>query len=116
MGQLVCSSTPLHFLYRSTKLLYLDYAAPEVLQGKSYRGKEQDIWALGILLYTLVYKENPFYSIDEILDHELRIPWIMSEPSINLIQAMLNRDVDLRLAITQVKEHEWCAESSDDEL
>jgi len=88
-----------------------DYAAPEVLQGKSYRGKEQDIWALGILLYTLVYKENPFYSIDEILDHELRIPWIMSEPSIDLIKAMLNRDVDQRLTITQVKEHSWCCEA-----
>ncbi|KAL2052588.1 hypothetical protein ABVK25_007148 [Lepraria finkii] len=88
----------------------IDYAAPEVLQGKSYRGKEQDIWALGILLYTLVYKENPFYSIDEILDHELRIPWIMSEPSIDLIKAMLNRDVDQRLTITQVKEHEWCTQ------
>lgn len=90
-----------------------DYAAPEVLQGKSYRGKEQDIWALGILLYTLVYKENPFYSIDEILDHELRIPWIMSEPSIDLIKAMLNRDVDQRLTITQVKEHRWCVEDVD---
>jgi len=78
-----------------------------VLQGKSYRGKEQDIWALGILLYTLVYKENPFYSIDEILDHELRIPWIMSEPSIELIKAMLDRDVDRRLTITQVMEAEW---------
>ena len=89
----------------------LDYAAPEVLQGKSYRGKEQDIWALGILLYTLVYKENPFYSIDEILDHELRIPWIMSEPSIQLIQAMLNRNVDERLTITQVNDHEWCRTS-----
>ena len=29
---------------------------------------------------------------------------------------MLNRDVDLRLTITQVKEHEWCAESSDEEI
>ncbi|KAK4697333.1 hypothetical protein P7C71_g720, partial [Lecanoromycetidae sp. Uapishka_2] len=91
----------------------IDYAAPEVLQGKSYRGKEQDIWALGILLYTLVYKENPFYSIDEILDHELRIPWIMSQPSIDLIKAMLNRDVDQRLTITQVKEHRWCVEAVD---
>ena len=62
------------------------------------------------MLYTLVYKENPFYSIDEILDHELRIPWIMSEPSIDLIKAMLNRDVDQRLTITQVKEHEWCTQ------
>lgn len=79
-----------------------------MLQGKSYRGKEQDVWALGILLYTLVYKENPFYSIDEIMDHELRIPWIMSESSIDLIKAMLDRDVDRRLTITQVVEHPWC--------
>lgn len=81
-----------------------------MLQGKSYRGKEQDVWALGILLYTLVYKENPFYSVDEIMDHELRIPWIMSEPCIDLIKAMLNRDVDQRLTITQVMEHHWCRE------
>ncbi|KAL9027368.1 MAG: hypothetical protein Q9196_004096 [Gyalolechia fulgens] len=97
----------------------IDYAAPEVLQGKSYRGKEQDVWALGILLYTLVYKENPFYSIDEIMDHELRIPWVMSESSIDLIKAMLNRDVDQRLTITQVMEHRWCQregeEGGDDE-
>ncbi|KAL9599378.1 MAG: hypothetical protein Q9219_003911 [cf. Caloplaca sp. 3 TL-2023] len=86
----------------------IDYAAPEVLQGRSYRGKEQDVWALGILLYTLIYKENPFYSIDEIMDRELRIPWVMSEPSIELIKAMLDRDIDLRLTITQVMEHRWC--------
>lgn len=85
----------------------IDYAAPEVLQGQSYRGKEQDVWALGILLYTLVYKENPFYSIDEITDRELRIPWIMSDASIDLIKAMLNRDVDQRLTITQVMDHPW---------
>ncbi|MCJ1465801.1 hypothetical protein MMC07_004420 [Pseudocyphellaria aurata] len=92
----------------------IDYAAPEVLQGKSYRGKEQDVWALGILLYTLVYKENPFYSIDEIMDRELRIPWIMSDFSIDLIKSMLNRDVDQRLTITQVMEHPWSKGGSED--
>jgi len=90
----------------------VDYAAPEVLQGKSYRGREQDVWALGILLYTLIYKENPFYSVDEIMDHELRIPWIMSDASIDLIKAMLNRDVDQRYTITQVMEHPWCRTSN----
>lgn len=86
----------------------LDYAAPEVLQGKAYRGKEQDVWALGILLYTIVYKENPFYNIDEILDHPLRVPFIpFSEACIDLIRKMLDRDVDERITITEVMEHAW---------
>ncbi|KAE8349854.1 hypothetical protein BDV28DRAFT_140334 [Aspergillus coremiiformis] len=90
----------------------IDYAAPEVLQGKSYRGKEQDIWALGILLYTIVYKENPFYNIDEILDHPLRIPFLpFSEDCIDLIRRMLDRDVDNRLTITEIIEHPWMTDS-----
>ncbi|KAF1996554.1 Pkinase-domain-containing protein [Amniculicola lignicola CBS 123094] len=90
----------------------IDYAAPEVLAGKSYRGKEQDVWALGILLYTIVYKENPFYSIDEIMDHDLRVPYIMSEESIDLIRLMLDRDVEKRITISQVLEHPWCKKDS----
>ncbi|KAG9239774.1 hypothetical protein BJ875DRAFT_2905 [Amylocarpus encephaloides] len=86
----------------------IDYAAPEVLGGKSYRGKEQDVWALGILIYTIIYKENPFYSIDEIMDRDLRIPYIMSDNSIDLIRRMLDRDVESRIDIEQVLEHPWC--------
>ncbi|KAF3917181.1 hypothetical protein ABW20_dc0103732 [Dactylellina cionopaga] len=86
----------------------IDYASPEVLKGKSYRGKEQDIWALGVLLYTIIYKENPFYNIDEIMDHDIRIPWSISDDSIELIKGMLNRDVEKRLTISQVLEHPWC--------
>ncbi|KAL7798420.1 Pkinase domain-containing protein [Trichoderma ceciliae] len=86
----------------------IDYAAPEVLAGKPYGGKEQDVWALGILLYTIVYKENPFYSIDEIMDRDLRVPFIISEESIDLIRCMLNRDVAERYTIEQVLDHPWC--------
>ncbi|KAK6360846.1 hypothetical protein TWF730_006962 [Orbilia blumenaviensis] len=86
----------------------IDYASPEVLKGKSYRGKEQDIWALGVLLYTIIYKENPFYNIDEIMDRDIRIPWSTSDDSIDLIKGMLNRDVEKRLTISQVLEHPWC--------
>ncbi|KAF8536435.1 hypothetical protein BDD12DRAFT_918351 [Trichophaea hybrida] len=85
----------------------IDYAAPEVLQGKSYKGKEQDVWALGVLLYTICYKENPFYNIDEIMDRELRIPFVMSEVSLDLIKLMLDRDVDRRPTIEQVVAHSW---------
>ncbi|KAL4726472.1 serine/threonine protein kinase [Fusarium chlamydosporum] len=92
----------------------IDYAAPEVLAGKPYRGMEQDVWALGILLYTIIYKENPFYSIDEIMDRDLRIPYILSEDSIDLIRCMLDRDVDKRYDINQVLEHPWCQAANDE--
>lgn len=86
----------------------IDYAAPEVLAGRPYGGKEQDVWALGILLYTIIYKENPFYSIDEIMDRDLRVPFTMSDESIDLVRCMLNRDVKDRYNIEKVVEHPWC--------
>lgn len=79
-----------------------------MLAGKPYKGKEQDVWALGILLYTIIYKENPFYSIDEIMDRDLRVPYTISDDSIDLIRNMLNRDVAQRIDIVKVLEHPWC--------
>ncbi|RCH85487.1 hypothetical protein CU098_002288, partial [Rhizopus stolonifer] len=83
----------------------LDYAAPEILNGKTYTGPPQDIWACGTLLYTLIYRENPFYNIDEIMQRELRIPFILSEESVDLIRKMLDRDVESRLTVEQVLAH-----------
>ena len=97
----------------SNLLTRADYAAPEVLAGKPYGGKEQDVWALGILLYTIVYKENPFYSIDEIMDRDLRVPYVMSDASIDLIRKMLDRDVERRVDIQQVLAHPWLASELD---
>ena len=37
----------------------LKYMAPEILQGEKY-GRECDLWSLGILIYTLFFKEFPF--------------------------------------------------------
>jgi protein-serine/threonine kinase len=42
------------------------------------------------------------------MDHDLRVPYVMSEASIDLVRAMLNRDVDQRIAISEVLEHPWC--------
>jgi protein-serine/threonine kinase len=38
----------------------------------------------------------------------LRVPYIMSEESIDLIRLMLDRDVERRTTISQVLEHPWC--------
>lgn len=89
----------------------IDYAAPEVLSGRPYEGKPQDIWALGILLYTIVYKENPFYSVDEIMDHELRIPFVLSEDCLDLVKKILVRDLRKRPTIEQIFAHPWIQDS-----
>ncbi|KAI6246197.1 Serine/threonine-protein kinase ppk6 [Erysiphe necator] len=86
----------------------IDFAAPEILSGKPYRGKEQDVWALGILLYTIVYKEKPFSTTDEIMEGKLGIPYVMNEDNLSLIRAMLDRNVESRATIEEVLEHAWC--------
>lgn len=57
----------------------LEYCAPEILNGQPYDGPPQDVWASGVLLYTLMYRQNPFYTIDEIIESELNVPSILSE-------------------------------------
>lgn len=85
----------------------IDYASPEVLKGEKYEGKPQDIWALGILLYTLLYKENPFYNVDAIMEGELNVPYVISEASLNLIKKMLTREIEKRPTITDIVEDPW---------
>lgn len=43
----------------------LDYAAAEILKGEKYGGKEQDVWALGVVGYVLVCGDCPFWNGEE---------------------------------------------------
>lgn len=36
------------------------------------------MWSLGVLLYTLLFSENPFCGVEEILNVKLRIPFPLS--------------------------------------
>jgi protein-serine/threonine kinase len=44
------------------------------------------------------------------MDRDLRVPYIMSEDSIDLIRGMLDRDVDSRIGIEGVLKHPWLKE------
>ena len=43
----------------------LDYAGPEILRGERYHGKEQDVWAFGVVAYVLLVGECPFMTAAE---------------------------------------------------
>ncbi|SCU96500.1 LAMI_0F06766g1_1 [Lachancea mirantina] len=87
----------------------IDYAAPEVLGGEPYDGKPQDVWAMGVLLYTIVFKENPFYNIDEILDGDLRINanLAISDGCIALVTKILDRSVPQRPSVHDINNDKW---------
>lgn len=52
----------------------------------SYEGPELEMWSLGVLLYTLLFSENPFCGVEEILDAKLKPPFLLS-PGILLLFA-----------------------------
>ncbi|EDO15807.1 hypothetical protein Kpol_1040p20 [Vanderwaltozyma polyspora DSM 70294] len=87
----------------------IDYAAPEVLGGEPYVGKPQDIWAIGILLYTIIFKENPFYNIDEILEAELKFNTSTGacEDCVDLIKRILTRNPTKRPTIDEIYNDKW---------
>lgn len=46
-------------------LASLDYAGPEILRGERYQGKEQDVWAFGVVAYVMLVGECPFTTAAE---------------------------------------------------
>lgn len=37
-----------------------NYAAPEIVMGRSYSGVESDVWSMGVILYAMVCGSLPF--------------------------------------------------------
>lgn len=104
-------------LYHKDKLLQTFcgsplYASPEIVNGRPYRGPEVDSWALGVLLYTLVYGSMPFDGGDhknlirQISNGEYREP-SQSSDARGLIRWMLMVNPERRATVEDIANHWW---------
>ncbi|XP_068121547.1 serine/threonine-protein kinase 40 isoform X1 [Hyperolius riggenbachi] len=88
------------------------YISPDVLSGRPYRGKPSDMWALGVVLFTMLYGQFPFYdSIPQELFRKIKaaeysIPedGRVSENTVCLIRKLLVLDPQQRLTASEVLE------------
>ena len=92
------------------------YAAPEMLQGKSYDGTKIDIWSLGISLYMMISGELPFSVedendiktlIDNVIKGYYKEPEFISPECKDLIRRMLETNPDKRITLDEIKRHKW---------
>lgn len=92
-----------------------EYAAPELILGKPYDGRAVDIWALGVILYTMLSGKLPFSSEEgktrqmftKICISQYTMPDNISADAKSLIAAMLDRNSDTRATIAQVVSHSF---------
>ncbi|XP_056605323.1 NUAK family SNF1-like kinase 1 [Triplophysa dalaica] len=116
-GNIKIADFGLSNLYHKDKLLQTFcgsplYASPEIVNGRPYRGPEVDSWALGVLLYTLVYGTMPFDGGDhqrlirQISSGDYREP-PQSSDARGLIRWMLMVNPERRATVEDIANHWW---------
>uniref|UniRef100_A0A667X643 PAS domain-containing serine/threonine-protein kinase n=1 Tax=Myripristis murdjan TaxID=586833 RepID=A0A667X643_9TELE len=88
----------------------LEYCSPEVLQGNPYEGPELEMWSLGVLLYTLLFSENPFCGVGEILEAKFKPPFPVSQELHGVLCGLLHPDPDQRMTLDQLLLQSWISQ------
>ncbi|KAM9770446.1 maternal embryonic leucine zipper kinase isoform 1-T2 [Menidia menidia] len=89
------------------------YAAPELIQGKSYIGSEADVWSMGVLLFALLCGYLPFDDDNcmilykKITRGRYDNPRWLSTGSVLLLNQMMQVEPKRRVTVRQLLDHPW---------
>jgi 5'-AMP-activated protein kinase catalytic alpha subunit len=105
-------------IHEDGQLLYTTYgnpcySAPEMLEGKSYKGSTVDIWSAGIVLFYMLCGYFPFEDSNndklykKICKGKFEIPKFLSKNAKDLISKILVVNIQRRINIKDIKKHPW---------
>ena len=89
------------------------FMAPEVFSGKEYKANKADVWAMGVILYTMCAGSYPFNHkkrqmlMMKIANEEPAYPSHFSRNVTELIQALLKKDPKERPKMEDVAGYAW---------
>ena len=89
------------------------YAAPEMIAGKRYWGKQVDIWSSGVVLYAMICGYLPFEDPEtsklykKIMWADYEIPEWLSDAAVDMLARVLNTNPDKRYDVDDIMVHPW---------
>jgi 5'-AMP-activated protein kinase catalytic alpha subunit len=89
------------------------YAAPEMIEGKTYHGSQVDIWSCGVILYAMICGQLPFEDqvtsvlYKKIIKGDFKVPSYVSDDGASLLKKILNTNPNDRVTVNEIREHNW---------
>ena len=65
------------------------------------------MWTMGILLYVMIFNENPFYGVEETLQCQIKPPFVVSPPCLQLIKKLLAKNPKDRMDLRTLQDNQW---------
>lgn len=105
----------------------LAFAPPEVIRGMRYKGSESEVWTLGVLLFTMAFRQSPFQDSQAILYGRLDFPYEEDQPGkmqqefkrikrllkaffkgiLDLLRKLLQKNPLQRIKLLEISKHPW---------
>jgi len=92
-----------HSQYLGTR----EYAPPEWFSFHQVTNEGVTVWSLGILLYSLLFRDIPFQTVLQICQESPSIPFKVSPSCASLLEGCLDKELNSRFTMSQVISHPW---------